>query len=178
MPYRNSAALIGYYCAVFSLIPCVGLPLGVAAVTHGVIGERRFRAKPSVKGHIHALVAQYLGGLMVLIWSLLLVWVLVSYDRADAWKGRAQRIETGATEEQVLEILGRPSSTTYGPFEDLSDPRNSPSCSNDRRLRRCSYVRTFHMLGQEKTVVEFEVYYDEQERVCWTLIRSTKTVNM
>ena len=32
IPYRNMPALISYYLAVFSLIPCLGIPLGLAAV--------------------------------------------------------------------------------------------------------------------------------------------------
>ena len=29
VPYKNPKALIAYYCAIFSLIPCLGLPLGI-----------------------------------------------------------------------------------------------------------------------------------------------------
>src|SRR5262245_25106840 len=32
IPYKNPPALIGYYLGVFSLIPCVGFLLGIAAI--------------------------------------------------------------------------------------------------------------------------------------------------
>ncbi len=38
IPYRNVAALVGYYLGVFSLIPCLGIPLAVAAIVMGIIG--------------------------------------------------------------------------------------------------------------------------------------------
>lgn len=35
IPYRNAGALVGYYCAVFSLMPMLGFPFGVAAIVLG-----------------------------------------------------------------------------------------------------------------------------------------------
>src|SRR6056297_2691301 len=41
IPYKNPAALIGYYLGIFGLFPTLGLPLAVAAVVLGIIGLRR-----------------------------------------------------------------------------------------------------------------------------------------
>src|SRR5206468_508514 len=54
IPYKNVAALIGYYCAVFSLVPCLGFPLGLSAVVLGLVGLRKQRSQPVVRGRVHA----------------------------------------------------------------------------------------------------------------------------
>ncbi len=64
IPTRNPKALIAYYLGVFSLIPCVGLPLGIAAAILGVMGLKFSRANPTAKGAIHAWVGIVLGGLV------------------------------------------------------------------------------------------------------------------
>ena len=69
IPYKNSPALIGYYLAVFSLIPCLGMPLGIAAVVCGVLGLKKRRENPAVKGTAHAWVGIVLGGLTTLVWG-------------------------------------------------------------------------------------------------------------
>ena len=63
IPYKNPKALIGYYLAVFSLIPCAGLLLGPAAVILGVLGLRERNKKPQMRGTAHAIVAIVLGGI-------------------------------------------------------------------------------------------------------------------
>jgi len=40
IPYKNPAALIGYYVGIFSLIPGLGVPLALAALVLGVVGLR------------------------------------------------------------------------------------------------------------------------------------------
>ncbi len=57
---------------IFSLFPCLGFPLGVAAVCFGVQGLRRVRATPEVRGGAHAWVGLICGGLFGLF-NLLLV---------------------------------------------------------------------------------------------------------
>jgi len=68
IPYKNSAALIGYYLGIFGLIPCIGLPLALAAVPFGVAGIRRYRQEPRVRGIVHAWVAVVLGALSSIVW--------------------------------------------------------------------------------------------------------------
>jgi hypothetical protein len=58
VPYLNGPALTGYYLGVFSLIPLMGLPLGIVAVLCGVAGLRRFRRSPLVRGQVHGGLAQ------------------------------------------------------------------------------------------------------------------------
>ena len=54
VPYKNVCALIGYYLAVFSLIPCVGVLLGIPAVILGILGVRRAKVHPDARGKVHA----------------------------------------------------------------------------------------------------------------------------
>jgi len=63
IPYKNSSALIGYYCGVFSLIPFLGLLLGPIALVLGIMGWKAYRREPHRRGQAHAWVAIILGGL-------------------------------------------------------------------------------------------------------------------
>lgn len=67
IPYRNPPALIGYYLAVFSLIPIIAVPLGLAAIICGVYGLKRAKAHPEQKGKAHAWVAIILGAITMLL---------------------------------------------------------------------------------------------------------------
>ncbi len=78
IPYKNSAALIGYYISVGALIPIIGLLLGPIAVVLGIIGMRRYYRDPAIKGIAHAWVAIVLGGLCTLGYGAILVLMIVS----------------------------------------------------------------------------------------------------
>lgn len=67
IPVRNSAALIGYYMSVASLIPFVGLFLGPVAIVLGVKGLYAVKATPLVKGTVHAWVAIIMGSIVTLV---------------------------------------------------------------------------------------------------------------
>lgn len=78
IPFRNARALIAYYCAVFSVIPCAGLVLGPIAFLLGILGMRYVRTHPSAHGTGHALVGIILGGLTALAnWGIVIA-MLVS----------------------------------------------------------------------------------------------------
>jgi len=68
IPYKNSYALIAYYLAIFSLIPCIGLILGFAALILGIKGLKFFKETPQAGGKVHAWVGIILGGLMGVIY--------------------------------------------------------------------------------------------------------------
>lgn len=61
IPYKNVPALIGYYLAVFSLIPILALLLGPAAFILGIVGFRAYLKEPKKRGQFHAWVAIILG---------------------------------------------------------------------------------------------------------------------
>ncbi len=66
IPYRNVPALIGYYLGVFSLIPCLGPLLGIAAIVLGIIGLRKAGQDPDARGKGHGITAVVLGALSIL----------------------------------------------------------------------------------------------------------------
>lgn len=61
IPYKNSQALIAYYCGVFSLIPGLGCVLGIVAVVLGVMGLQYAKKNPKAKGTGHAITGIVLG---------------------------------------------------------------------------------------------------------------------
>jgi hypothetical protein len=63
IPYRNGMALAAYYLAVFSLIPFVGILLGLAGFVLGILGLKAARANPAVGGKVHAWIGIIVGGL-------------------------------------------------------------------------------------------------------------------
>ncbi|HPZ07427.1 MAG TPA: zinc ribbon domain-containing protein [Candidatus Eremiobacteraeota bacterium] len=63
IPYKNIYALIAYYLGVFSIIPCIGIILGIAAFFLGLKGLALANERPEVKGKIHAWIGIIIGGL-------------------------------------------------------------------------------------------------------------------
>jgi hypothetical protein len=78
IPYRNGPALAAYYCGVFSLIPCLGLLLGIVAFVLGVVGLRKLRSQPACGGKVHAWVGIVLGGLCATANLAIIVLIIVS----------------------------------------------------------------------------------------------------
>ena len=77
IPYKNPPALIGYYLAVASLSPGLGILLGPVAVGLGIAGLRKRLKNPEVHGIAHAWIAIILGTICSVGYILLAV-VLVS----------------------------------------------------------------------------------------------------
>jgi hypothetical protein len=77
VPTRNPQALAAYYLGLFSLFPCLGFPLGVAAVYCGIKGIRLAGAHPEVRGKYHAWAGVICGSLFGLFNFLLLLLAIV-----------------------------------------------------------------------------------------------------
>ena len=79
IPYKNVPALVAYYLGIFSLIPFIGILLGIPAVILGIAGLRKKAKKPVIKGTVHAWVGIILGGIFSLLWlSLILIPVVMN----------------------------------------------------------------------------------------------------
>jgi hypothetical protein len=70
IPYKNAKALIAYYLGVFSVIPCIGSPLGIAAFFLGLQGLKEAKAHPEAKGKAHAWIGIIVGGLFGLVYTI------------------------------------------------------------------------------------------------------------
>ena len=76
IPYKNGPALTAYYLGVFSLIPLLGIPLGIGALILGIKGLRMARDHPEVKGKVHAWIGVVAGVLFgVLQFPAIVAWV-------------------------------------------------------------------------------------------------------
>lgn len=78
IPYRNWPALTSYYLGLFSLFPCLGAILGVAAFILGVMGLRRAARNPEAKGKVHAWIGVICGGLFGLAWIAIDIVVIIA----------------------------------------------------------------------------------------------------
>jgi hypothetical protein len=77
IPTKNSKALLAYYLGVFSIIPCIGSPLGIAAFVLGLQGLKLAKSNPLAKGTVHAWVGIVLGGIFGLLWTVGIVVAIV-----------------------------------------------------------------------------------------------------
>lgn len=73
IPYKNPKALTAYYLGLFSFIPCLGLPLGIAALVLGIMGLRARSRNPVIKGSVHAWIGILVGGFFALLWTVVAV---------------------------------------------------------------------------------------------------------
>lgn len=89
IPYKNGPALASYYLGIFSIVPCVGLLLGIAAVILGVIGLRRAKDHPEARGKAHAWTGIITGGIFGLFNLAIVVLMAIGMVGAAAASGRA-----------------------------------------------------------------------------------------
>ena len=78
IPYKNAPALIGYYLGIFSLIPCLGLLLAIPAFILGIIGLRKAKQNPEVKGKGHAITALVISSIVLAISLFVLAIIVIS----------------------------------------------------------------------------------------------------
>ncbi len=72
IPYKNARALWAYYLGVFSLIPFIGVPLGIAALVLGIKGLKYANLHPEAKGKGHSWTGIILGALCAITYTLLI----------------------------------------------------------------------------------------------------------
>lgn len=78
VPYRNVQALTAYYLGVFSIIPFLGIPLGVVAVILGIAGLKMADAHPERGGRAHAWTGIIAGGVFSVMYMLIILVVLMN----------------------------------------------------------------------------------------------------
>ena len=82
IPYKNPHALIAYYLGIFSLvlgwIPVLGLFIAGPAFVLGIIGLRKKKRNPVIKGSVHAWIGIVLGAITTLINSAIDIAMIVA----------------------------------------------------------------------------------------------------
>ncbi len=78
IPYKNPPALIAYYLGLFSLFPFLGLFLAIPAFILGIIGLKKRKQDPAIRGSVHAWIGIVMGGLMSIVWGVLTVGAIVA----------------------------------------------------------------------------------------------------
>lgn len=74
IPTSNLSALSGYYFAIFSLIPIVGIILGPLALIFGLLGMCRALQQPQARGLGHAVFSIATGILVTILnWGMALI---------------------------------------------------------------------------------------------------------
>jgi hypothetical protein len=77
IPYKNPKSLWAYYLGLFSLIPCFGILLGIAALILGIGGLRYANLHPEARGKVHAWVGVIMGTLCAAGYTLMLVLIII-----------------------------------------------------------------------------------------------------
>lgn len=75
---KNGKALISYYLGIFSLIPCLAIPMGITAIVFGILGLGYANKNPHAKGKAHAWVGIICGSVFVLINLIVIVLMVVA----------------------------------------------------------------------------------------------------
>ena len=83
IPYRNVPALVAYYLAVFSILPCIGALLGLIALILGVKGLRVARENPDAKGRVHAWIGIVVGGFFFVAYTILGFFIVAGMRRMN-----------------------------------------------------------------------------------------------
>ena len=78
IPYKNARALWAYYLGIFSLIPCFGIFLGIAALILGIGGLRYANLHPEACGKVHAWIGVIMGTLCAAGYAFLLVLAIIT----------------------------------------------------------------------------------------------------
>ena len=82
IPTGNPHALFAYYLGVFSVIPVLGVLLGIPAFFLGLRGLRVVKERPEAYGKVHAWVGNVMGGLFGFGYLVaILVVILVALSR-------------------------------------------------------------------------------------------------
>ena len=77
IPYKNAPALVAYYLGLFSILPVIGILLGIPSLILGIVGLKKRRREPHVKGAVHAWIGIGCGALSILVWSAVIVLIIV-----------------------------------------------------------------------------------------------------
>ncbi|MEP6669272.1 MAG: GYF domain-containing protein [Chthoniobacter sp.] len=76
IPYKNPHALVGYYLGIFGLMPFIGILLAIPALILGIIGLKKRKQNPVIKGAVHAWIGIIFGAISIAYHALIAVALL------------------------------------------------------------------------------------------------------
>ncbi|EDY19556.1 hypothetical protein CfE428DRAFT_2732 [Chthoniobacter flavus Ellin428] len=76
IPYKNPQALVAYYLGIFGLCPFIGPLLAIPAIILGILGLKKRKLNPIIKGAVHAWIGIILGAVS-LAYHVLIVLAIV-----------------------------------------------------------------------------------------------------
>ena len=121
LPTRNQPALLGYYYAIFGLLPVIGLVLAPVAIAYGIIGLDRGNRLPRNIGYGHALFATVAGivGAIISYGMLVAVGVLLMMSyMGSTWPFPPEQPPFVAPMEELDQRLQK--------LEQLANPQRAP----------------------------------------------------
>lgn len=77
IPYKNPPALVGYYLGLLAWIPVCGFPFAIASIWLGILGLKKRRANPAVRGSAHAIFAIVAGSLGLFLTILVITAIIL-----------------------------------------------------------------------------------------------------
>jgi hypothetical protein len=83
---RPASAVAAGYCALFAILPGIGLPAAVMALVFGVMGLKKINADPSLSGRGRAWFGIIVGGIMTAL-SVIFVVIVIIAAVQDANRG-------------------------------------------------------------------------------------------
>lgn len=78
IPYKNPHALIAYYLGIFGLFPAIGLLLAIPAFILGIMGLKKRKLNPVIKGAAHAWIGIILGAVSVGYHTLIIIAIVLA----------------------------------------------------------------------------------------------------
>lgn len=78
IPYKNPQALVAYYLGIFGLFPFIGVLLAIPAFILGILGLKKRKQNPIIKGAVHAWIGIVLGAISIGYHLLIVVALLAS----------------------------------------------------------------------------------------------------
>ena len=78
IPYKNPKALVSYYLGIFSILPFIGIPLGITAFILGILGLKDRKKNPVIKGSVHAWIGIIGGFIFSVLWTGLIIISIVA----------------------------------------------------------------------------------------------------
>jgi hypothetical protein len=78
IPYKNPQALIAYYLGIFGLIPAIGFFLAISAIVLGILGLKKRKRYPIIKGAAHAWIGIILGTISIAYHVLIVVALILA----------------------------------------------------------------------------------------------------